>query len=632
MSGYTLIGSESRKCQENGKWSGYNTICERGDGDCKNPGIPMNGRKQGQSYNRGDTVLYYCDSGFSLIGSRNRTCLTTGKWSGTQPTCRGQGDYDDPARVANTFGKVLDKFVEDTEAPESNGDSRGRTIDLNYGGRLEMYMAIDGSASVGRSNFLRAVKFAKTLVEKTGVSGRPKGPRYGALSYTDVLCDKFDVTIHDTKEGVFDELDAFKYPTEVGGTSTAAALEEIFNMIALADAKWERVDNIPGVQPPKRVLILMTDGASNTGGSPIDAAMELKRDYKVEIYVIGINVAERNDELYGIASTELPDEHIFILQNYHALDWLAEELVGQQIDYNACGVAGHTEPPQTRARISGGSDAIEGAWPWQVALWERKEDNFDPRGYSAGGFFCGGSIISSNWILTAAHCFYDNKKIQRIDQGLWHTKVLVGLGYTNLNDYELLHTRTMPITKIIPHPDYSKDYDYDYDIALMQLNTSIDFGNYIRPVCLPNRTKVSDIPVPKDEMVVTGWGETKNRSIGERPNDNNDALQQAYLDVVRWRTCENDIRQTQLDIGKPGAPFLTNNMFCVGNGYPSSCVGDSGGPVVKKIPASNDRDEHWVQFGIVSWGYGCGVVGQHDVMTNVTKLTNWIEQKTGIEL
>lgn len=54
---------------------------------------------------------------------------------------------------------------------------------------------------------------------------------------------------------------------------------------------------------------------------------------------------------------------------------------------SACGVA------PGNLRIVGGHDAAPGSWPWQVSL------NDD-----GGSYFCSGSLINKDWVLTAAHC------------------------------------------------------------------------------------------------------------------------------------------------------------------------------------------------------------------------------------
>ena len=60
---------------------------------CGDPGAISNGTRTGEDFSFGRTVNYECDSGFKLIGSRNRTCQDSGQWSGEPPTCNGRHKY-----------------------------------------------------------------------------------------------------------------------------------------------------------------------------------------------------------------------------------------------------------------------------------------------------------------------------------------------------------------------------------------------------------------------------------------------------------------------------------------------------------------------------------------------------------
>ena len=54
---------------------------------CGNPGTPTNGKKNSTNYKYGSVISFSCDVGYNLVGSQTRTCQTNGKWTGTQPTC-----------------------------------------------------------------------------------------------------------------------------------------------------------------------------------------------------------------------------------------------------------------------------------------------------------------------------------------------------------------------------------------------------------------------------------------------------------------------------------------------------------------------------------------------------------------
>lgn len=102
-----LEGDKERTCQANGQWSGQQPKClER---SCGNPGAPTNGIKIGTNHSYGASVQLACYSGYTLVGSQKRTCQNTGQWSGTQPSCQIVA-CGDPGALTNGF-RIGDKFT-----------------------------------------------------------------------------------------------------------------------------------------------------------------------------------------------------------------------------------------------------------------------------------------------------------------------------------------------------------------------------------------------------------------------------------------------------------------------------------------------------------------------------------------
>ncbi|XP_048014247.1 chymotrypsin-like protease CTRL-1 isoform X2 [Megalobrama amblycephala] len=131
-------------------------------------------------------------------------------------------------------------------------------------------------------------------------------------------------------------------------------------------------------------------------------------------------------------------------------------------------------------RIVGGEDATAGSWPWQVSIHVYGTRHN-----------CGGTLINKDWVLSAAHCFQD------IDV----SKVVMYFGRLNQSGSNPNET-SRTASRIITHPNYDSSA-INNDIALVQLNSSVTFSKYIKPVCLAAAGSVFDAGT---ESWVTGWG------------------------------------------------------------------------------------------------------------------------------
>ncbi|XP_058522636.1 transmembrane protease serine 11B [Ochotona princeps] len=236
----------------------------------------------------------------------------------------------------------------------------------------------------------------------------------------------------------------------------------------------------------------------------------------------------------------------------------------------------------TGNRIVNGENALAGAWPWQASMqWK-------------GHHSCGASLISSRWLLSAAHCFARKNNMED-----W----TVNFGTIVNKPY-----MTRKVQRIILHENYSSPAVHD-DIALVQLAEEVSFTKYIRRICLPEaQMKLSD----NDSVVVTGWGSLY--MFGDFP----EILQQALLKVIDNKICNAPYALSGL---------VTETMLCAGymSGKADACQNDSGGPL-----AYPDSRNIWHLVGIVSWGDGCGKKYKPGVYTRVTSYRDWITSKTGL--
>ncbi|XP_054060655.1 neurotrypsin-like isoform X4 [Rissa tridactyla] len=260
------------------------------------------------------------------------------------------------------------------------------------------------------------------------------------------------------------------------------------------------------------------------------------------------------------------------------------------------GVCGMRLLHRRKKRIIGGNKSLRGGWPWQASL-RLKGFRRDTR------LLCGATLISSCWVVTAAHCF------KRFGVDVRRYLLRVGDYHTGVKDE---FERELPVERIILHRNYWAGSN-DNDIALVRMRGReghcLSFNHHVLPVCLPDRKEKSDIN--RQACIISGWGDT-GKSYSR-------TLLQGVVPLLPREDCE--VRYGQK---------FTNRMICAGNlseeKRVDSCQGDSGGPLM--CQRSNGR---WIILGITSWGYGCGRKDSPGVYTKVSKYVPWIKKVTKLK-
>lgn len=244
-------------------------------------------------------------------------------------------------------------------------------------------------------------------------------------------------------------------------------------------------------------------------------------------------------------------------------------------------------------RIVGGGPVGTNSWPAVVAIREIRTEQL----------VCGGTLLNSRWILTAAHCIKGEAAGLYYEYGVHDLNVFSGSV-----DIASTQGTISRLQKIIVHPQYNMNNGAN-DIALLMLAQPLS-GN---TVILHTGT-----PPPNTAAIVTGWGArvtTPNGAGGAYPT----RMHQVTVPIVSNQVCN----QPQAYNGR-----ISAGMLCAGlaQGGRDACVGDSGGPLMIR------HGNTFQQVGVVSQGEGCAEPNKYGIYTRVRHYLPWIQQYVSLGL
>lgn len=247
------------------------------------------------------------------------------------------------------------------------------------------------------------------------------------------------------------------------------------------------------------------------------------------------------------------------------------------------GILTPTVGANAQSFVVGGEPVDPGSYPWMAAIVRKHDsDTFD-------GHFCGGSLVSKNYVLTAAHCVSNELGVPKNLQLYPYDVVLA----TTVLGERVEPALRIAVKNIIVHPDY--------DVALLKLERDTT----VKPIQIV--APGTRLAAPGTMATVTGWGQTTQNG------DRSKTLMKVTVPIVSSPVCK-----------RAYSVYDGQHELCAGlkQGGKDACKYDSGGPLfVKRRVGQRNR---FMQVGIVSYGRGCALPEKYGVYERVSAAYDWV--------
>ncbi|XP_041863649.1 complement factor B-like isoform X2 [Melanotaenia boesemani] len=587
-SGYTLRGSSTRTCLPNGKWSGSTPICSHDSGDtCADPGIPPGASRTGNIFEIDDKVKYTCSGDLILVGQNERVCQENGQWTGKEPACYYKYTFDTALEISEEFGNAIKDTL--TTLQPADDTQEGRIIRMSKNGTLNIYIGVDISESIDKTYFQKAREAIVTLMKK--ISSFTVSPNYEIVFFSSEIYEVVNILDFFGEKPSLSSLVEKVESFEIGDRNTGTNLYALFRRFE------ERMSFIQTRTKEKfkehrHVIILFTDGAYNMDGSPEPTVARIKnmvysnhdektKEEYLDIYVFAIGVEVSDVELQSLVAGT-GGKHYFRLKHDTNLNETFDDIIDERDVVGLCGL--HKGYDTTEDKVS-----KRKRYPWVVFVIIQGEKSKR----------CLGSLVSSKFVLTAAHCF---------QFGDTPDQVTVEIEDRPGNIVKKVKTFNL-------HPEYNikakqaegvKEF-YDYDVALIQLQDDIDISGVARPICIPCTQETSDALqlvgvstcAQQEQVLLNKQRERLSFLTRTEPLVKEKDVFAKLGDNVRNACINKALKAEGIKVTDPTIP-VTKNFLCTGglteHRDQIACTGDSGGAVFKTY------EYRTIQVGVVSWG------------------------------